>query len=189
MKKQFGYRWRTALCGLGLMAMALSSHALTLGRIRGAAWIGQPLDLTVSVELDPATPGGALCQDVEVFYADSRQDAARVRTTLEPTAQANVVNLRIFSAALIDEPVVAVSLRAGCGTKTARRYVLLADYPGESASAASSRALTPVAPQVPTITVVEAPAAAPSLPITGTAGAVNPVAPPLSSSPAPSATW
>lgn len=149
---------KVGLAGLALAATVLSADALTLGRIRGAAWIGQPLDLTVSIELDAGTTSTAICQEVEVFYADSRQDNARVRTTLEPTAQANVVNLRVISSPLIDEPVVTVYLRAGCGQKTARRYVLLADYANESATA-PSRSVTPVAPQVPTINLVEQPAA------------------------------
>lgn len=129
--------------GVALICVAVGSEALTLGRIRGAALVGQPLDVVVQVQLDPGEDAASSCFDADVFHADTQQDASRVRVVVEPTTPAHTANVRIQSSAVIDEPVVTVYLRTGCGQKTTRRYVLLADLPSEVA--APSLAL-PVAP-------------------------------------------
>jgi hypothetical protein len=115
--------------GVALICVAFSSEALTLGRIRGAALVGQPLDMAVQVQLDPGEDASALCFDADVFHADTRQDPGRVRVVIEAMTPAHTANVRILSAAAIDEPVVTIYLRTGCGQKTTRRYVLLADLP------------------------------------------------------------
>ena len=109
------------------------SAALTLGRVRGAAVVGQPLDVVVQIQLNADEAASALCPEADVFHADTRQDPGRVRVTLEPTSQANTVNARVISSSFIDEPMVTVYLRAGCNQKSSRRYVLLADFPSETA--------------------------------------------------------
>ncbi len=121
---------------IALLFVALSVQALTLGRIRGAALIGQSLDMAIPVQLDAGEDGASLCLGADVFHADARQDPARVRVTVEPTAQALTVSARVTSSALIDEPVVTIYLRTGCGQKTTRRYVVLADPPSEVEPAA-----------------------------------------------------
>jgi hypothetical protein len=129
--------------GVALICVAFSSEALTLGRIRGAALVGQPLDMAVQVQLDPGEDASALCFDADVFHADTRQDPGRVRVVVEEMTPAHTANVRIRSAAAIDEPVVTIYLRTGCGQKSTRRYVLLADLP--SSVNAPTLAL-PVAP-------------------------------------------
>jgi hypothetical protein len=94
---------------------------------------------------------------VDVFHGDSRQEASRVQVQVLPTEQPENFNLKITSSALIDEPVVSVYLRAGCTQKFSRKFVLLAEFPSD-VSTSPSRAVTPAAPQVPTIVPVEAPA-------------------------------
>lgn len=119
------------LLGITLLCLACASEALTLGRIRGAALIGKPLDVAVPVQMDAGETATSLCFDAEVFHADTRQDASRVRVLVEASAQTQIANVRILSSAPVDEPVVTVYLRTGCGQKTSRRYVLLADVPSE----------------------------------------------------------
>lgn len=119
------------LLGMTLLCLACASEALTLGRIRGAALIGKPLDVAVPVQMDAGETATSLCFDAEVFHADTRQDASRVRVLVEASAQTQIANVRILSSAPVDEPVVTVYLRTGCGQKTSRRYVLLADVPSE----------------------------------------------------------
>jgi len=143
-------KFKSVAIGCVLACVVLSVHSLTLGRSRGAAWIGQPLELVVQVQLDPGQTDGAVCAEADVFHADSRQDPARIRVSTEPTAQPDTFNVRITSAALVDEPVVTVYLRAGCTQKSSRKYVLLADFPSEG-NAPLSRAPEPVAPVVPTV--------------------------------------
>lgn len=143
-------RFKAVTLGVVLAGTALGSAALTVGRARGAAWIGQPLELTVPVQLDPGQTDANLCAEADVFHGDSRQDPSRVQVVASPSDQADTVNLKITSSALIDEPVVTIYLRAGCGQKVSRKYVLLADFPSDAA-APLSRSATPTAPQVPLV--------------------------------------
>lgn len=128
---------RANIVGVALLCVAFSSEALTLGRIRGAALVGKPLDMVVPVQLDAGEDAASLCFDAEVFHADTRQDTSRVRVVVEATGQPQTTNVRIMSSAVVDEPMVTVYLRTGCGQKTTRRYVLLADLPSEVAASAA----------------------------------------------------
>ena len=65
--------------------------------------------------------------------------------------------IRVVSSTPIDEPVVSVYVRVGCGQKSTRRYVLLADVASEPAPATLP---APAAVSLPTVS--PAPAAAPA---------------------------
>lgn len=157
-------RLRTATIGLALAGVTLGSAALTLGRARGAALIGQPLELTVTVQMEPGQAANGLCADADVFYADSKLDGGRVQVSSEPSAQADTAIIRISASALIDEPVVTVYVRAGCATKTTRRYVMLADFPTDNVSPPQRAPEPPPVPTVvPTATPVPATISQPSL--------------------------
>lgn len=147
---------RSKIIGIALLCAAFGSEALTLGRVRGAALVGQPLNLVIEAQIGAGETAAALCFEADVFHADTRQDASRVRVLTEATAQAQTVNVRVLSSAIVDEPVVTVYLRTGCGQKTTRRYVLLADMPSEVAAASTLF--------VPPVAAVTAPAPAPPSP-------------------------
>lgn len=152
---------RAKIIGAAALCLAVGSEALTLGSVRGAVLIGRPLDVSVQVQMDAGEDASSLCFDAEVFHADTRQEASQVRVVTEAVAQTQMVNVRIVSSAVIDEPVVTVYLRTGCGQKTTRRYVLLADLPSEvvapSIPAASYAAPMPARPSAQA--AVAAPAA------------------------------
>lgn len=124
-----GLRFTLLALGVALACAAPPSNALNFGKAPGNAWIGQSLDLSVPLELDPDQSSDDLCPQAEVFYGDVRQDAGQVRVSVEPGARADSVTLRVRAATRVDEPVVTLNLRAGCSQKTSRRVVLLADYP------------------------------------------------------------
>ncbi|MCY7305278.1 MAG: hypothetical protein LH632_03840, partial [Rhodoferax sp.] len=130
---------KTRLLAWLLLAVAIDSHALTLGRMRGAALLGQGLDVTVQVQTDPDESASTLCLEADVFHADTRQDPGRVQLSFDAPAAGQPVTVRIVSASAIDEPVVTVYLRAGCAQKTTRRYVLLSDIATEQLAPAPSR--------------------------------------------------
>jgi hypothetical protein len=133
------------------------------------------LDVTIQVQSDPGQNATSLCVEADVFHADSRVDAGRVQLTVEGTAQSETFNLRIVSSTPVDEPVVTIYLRAGCGQKTTRRYVMLADYASDpQPSSASNRAIPEVAVASPVATQEFN---APSAPVTANAP------PPLVNSP------
>lgn len=134
---------KVKILGLTLLVTTLSSEALTLGRVRGAAWIGQPLEVTIPVQLGPEEDADTLCFEAEVFHSDVRQEARRVRVSVEAAAQPQSIQVRVRSTALVDEPVVTLYLRTGCGQKTSRRYVLLADVASETTPLALPAAASP----------------------------------------------
>lgn len=144
-----GMRFKAVALGVLLTGTALSSAALNLGRVRGAAWIGQPLELQIPVQLDAGQADTGLCAEVDLFHGEIRQDASRVQVQTEATGQPDTFNLKILSPQLVDEPVVTVYLRAGCGQKTTRKYVLLADFASEPATL--SRTVAPTVPVVPAV--------------------------------------
>ena len=120
-------------CALGalLLCAAMGSSALTLGRARGAALLGQPFQITVPVQLAVDEDGSGLCFEADVFYGDVRQEATRVSVTPERNAAGQPTALRIQARMPVDEPVVSVYVRSTCGVSTSRRYVLLADLVSE----------------------------------------------------------
>ncbi|MDB5858785.1 MAG: hypothetical protein JWQ76_2474, partial [Ramlibacter sp.] len=132
-----------AACG---WLLACDASALALGRIRGPVLVGRPLELTVPVSLE-GTDGDAPCADADVFVGEQRLTRPP-SVRFEPGANRQGV-LRISSPVPVDEPMVTVYLRVGCGQSVTRRYVLLAELPPEiepaSTPAAAAAAVRPSA--------------------------------------------
>jgi pilus assembly protein FimV len=146
-----------AVCGC---LLACEASALTLGRPRGAALIGRPLELVVPASLE-GTESGEPCVAGELFYGD--QQVSRPLVRWEPATGRQGV-LRITSSQLVDEPAVTLVLTVGCGQSITRRYVVLADVPPSTESA-------PVVPraQVASPAAVPVPGAGESAPAVTTA--------------------
>lgn len=106
--------------------------ALTIGRPQGATWIGKPLDLIIPLSLEEGERGNNLCLEAEVVQGDARIDDRRVTVSLEPGSAAGNSRLHVRSTVAIEEPVVNVTVRAGCEARSIRTYVLLADVPPEA---------------------------------------------------------
>ena len=113
--------------GVAMVCVATTSVALTLGRARGAVMLGQPLNVTVAVQADSDDAAADLCFDADVYYGDIRQEASRVSVVPVRQESGAPTAVRISAVAPIDEPIVTVYLRSGCGQKTSRKYVLLSD--------------------------------------------------------------
>ena len=160
---------------LGLLMLFAAGHgaALTLGRVRGAAVVGQPLDVSIQVQLNADESASTLCLEADVFHADSRQDPGRVKISVDPAAQGQVVNARVTSSAYIDEPMVTIYVRAGCSQKSARRYVMLADFPSEPAAPTLAQTVPLVTPglPVPPVAATESPGSIAQPPASGAAAA------------------
>ncbi len=102
--------FRVFVVGMAVLCTSVSSAALTLGRVRGAAILGQPLDISIQVQLDADEAASSLCVEADVFHADTRQDSGRVRVSVEAAQQAQAANVRIYSSGQVDEPMVTVYL-------------------------------------------------------------------------------
>ena len=121
------------IVGFLLTASSLS-EAVSLGRYRGAAVIGRPLDLSVQAVLEGAQETPLSCIDADVFYADNKIEKSRIRITAEKFSVGNPEALiRIQVATPIDEPVVTLVVRVGCLQKVEKRFVVLADMLSEPA--------------------------------------------------------
>lgn len=136
---------KVKILGVTLLLVASNSMALTLGRLRGSALVGKPLDVQVQAQLGEGDDAAAPCFSAEVFHADTRQEASRVRVLAGPVGPDQTLSLRVLSSAVVDEPVVAVNLHVGCSQNISRRYVLLAEAPIEVTA--------PVAPLIESLLV------------------------------------
>lgn len=136
---------RITFAAIALLCAAVDSGALTLGRVRAAAVFGQPLDVAIQIEADDGEETAARCFEVEVFYAEMRQNPAQVQLGMESIAQSKTASLRILSSTPVDEPVISLNVRSNCGQKLSRRYVLLADLPIQAAMQPALPVLAPAA--------------------------------------------
>lgn len=156
---------------LALVAGLVStSHAFTLGDLRGSVIVGRSLDLSVAVQAGPEEDISAPCFAAEVFHADTQQAPATITVSPQPSAAGASFKVRIQSRALVDEPVVTVQLRSTCATLFTRRYVVLADFPVVVMPQAEPAELLPVAPAV---SPAPLPAAAQSVAVPGSDAATS----------------
>ena len=146
---------------LGGLAPAL---ALTLGSLQGPVWIGRSMDVALALYAEAGEDVAALCLEADVFYADTRQDPRGVSLSFKAGLPGQPAMLRIASAALVDEPMVTLHVRAGCVHKTSRRYVLLADPPLDLPAPAPAPPLAASPPAPPAPPAASARASEPSPP-------------------------
>lgn len=139
-------------------------HGQMLGTPVADLLMGRPLDMTLPARFATADTGDE-CVQADVFYGETRVKAGDVRATI--TGPAEQRRIRVESAAPIDEPIVTVSVRAGCRNTVTRNYTLLPEYPSERliAAADARRAMAGAVPAIPLkMAAAPAPAIAPRKP-------------------------
>lgn len=139
-----------AACG---WLLALDAAAVTLGRASGAVLVGRPLQLSIPATLDAAATDP--CASADMFYGEQR--VTRTPTVRWESRDGKEGVLRVSSELPVDEPMVTVYLRVGCGQPSARRYVLLAEVPPAEASSSPGRAAAASVPVVPSAPPAAAP--------------------------------
>lgn len=90
--------------------------------------LGQALDFSVAVRLDPDEVLTAECLTAEVQFGDRRVLPSQIQVLIEKVG-ADAARMRVLTLAIIDEPVVVVQVAAACGNPLSRRYVLLVEPP------------------------------------------------------------
>jgi pilus assembly protein FimV len=115
--------------GTALCFAASTAQAIGFGRIINVTQLGQPLNFAAIVHLEPDETLARECVSAEVASGDSKLQPSQMRVTLEPAADPADRTVRITTSALIDEPVVTVSVTLGCGSKITRRFVAFIDPP------------------------------------------------------------
>jgi hypothetical protein len=138
----FFKRWRFCV-GIVLLLVAVSASAVSLGRLRGAAFVGRGLDVSVQVTLDNHEAVlESNCFNAEVFYGETRISPNSLSLSVQRSV-AGEVRVRIRSSTLVDEPIVTIFLRANCSSTISRRYVLLSEALPEN-EAAQAAGLSPL---------------------------------------------
>ncbi|MBT9488663.1 MAG: hypothetical protein IV093_14230 [Rubrivivax sp.] len=110
--------------------------------------LGQPLDFSVGLRLDPGEELNPECVRAEVSIGDVGVPAAGVGASLLVDANGRS-SIRVRTLARIDEPVVAVQVAAGCPQRLVRRFVVFADPPVMVAVPVAAEAVPAVAATVP----------------------------------------
>ena len=117
---------------VALLLASTSASALTLGRLRGNVLLGKELDVSAIVQFAADEDGSVTCFDADVTYGEIPLEHSRVSIHAQPGVQPNSQIVRITSAVHVNEAVVTLNLKAACGPKASRRYVLLSDVISET---------------------------------------------------------
>lgn len=131
------------------------TFALGFGRVTHNTSLGQMLEFTVPVAADGTEQLTADCVSAEVYLGDSRVPPGSVISRLEWSADSLVRLLRVSTTVRVDEPVVNVTLAAGCPPRLTRQFVLFIDPPAQPVQVlAESPQATPAVPVAPPAAVV-----------------------------------
>ena len=128
---------RNAIFGTGLWVVAAGAWALSLGAGRGAVVLGAPVDLSFDVQPDPGSDVASSCVTARLVAGDSPVGDAKVRVTPLPDMRGLSPAVRVQAAIAVDEPVLTVTLSAGCSGKVTRSYTFFAELPSTVARTAS----------------------------------------------------
>lgn len=120
-----------------LLGAMQPSLAMQLGASKGSAVFGRPLDLTIPVRFDTPVEDPFNCFSAEVFQADAKFDAGRVRIDVTPASNGLDAMVRIRSNTAVVEPWAKVILRNNCGAKVTRQYDFLTDFVADLPAIAS----------------------------------------------------
>lgn len=123
-------RLSLCLCLAFFALMPEPSAAMTMGRLRGASVLGQPLDVTVPLQLAGGEDVATLCAAADVYFGDSQVDPSQVAAHLGHFNGTTAVRVSVRRP--VDEPVVTIYVKAGCQQQSVRKYVLLSEYSSET---------------------------------------------------------
>lgn len=116
-------------CALAGWALSESATAMSLGRLRGASVLGQPLALTIPLQSTGDEDVSGLCVVADVFFGDAMVEASQVTARLEGGSGATFIRVSVRKP--VDEPIVTLYLKTGCQQQSTRKYVLLSEFSSE----------------------------------------------------------
>ena len=128
---------RNAILGAGLSVAAAGASALSLGGSRGSVVLGSPVDLSFDVQPDPGSDVASSCVAAHLVAGDTAVSDAKVRVTPLPEMRGRSPAIRVQSGVAVEEPVLTVTISAGCAGKITRTYTFLAELPAVAARSAS----------------------------------------------------
>ena len=110
----------------GALLWPAMGWSLGLGSGPSSVALGQPLDFRVPVRLEPSEVLEPECVRAEVRVGDG----IPLPATLDVGSAPGAGSIRVLTRQRIDEPIVTVTLTAGCLAPVRRQYVVMADPPG-----------------------------------------------------------
>lgn len=129
---------RNTIFGPGLWVFAAGASALSLGSGSGTVVLGSPVDLTFELQPDPGTDVGSSCVTAKLVAGDNAIGDSKVRVIPLPEVRGRPSGVRVMASVALDEPVLTVTLTAGCAGRTTRTYTFLSDLPTIATRSASA---------------------------------------------------
>lgn len=129
---------RNTIFGPGLWALAAGASALSLGNGSGTVVLGAPVDLSFELQPDPGTDVASSCVTAKLVAGDNVISDNKVRVVPLPEVRGRPSGVRVLASVSLDEPVLTVTLSAGCNGKTTRSYTFLSDLPTTVTRSASA---------------------------------------------------
>lgn len=132
--------------GSTLFLTATHCLALSLGAPQGGVIIGRPLDVVVTSNIDATEAAAGLCLEAEVMYGDMRVPASAISIAVQRLGAGPEGALKVRVTQPVNEPIVTLTLKAGCQNSFRRSYTLLADFESPPVPAASTYSRDVTAP-------------------------------------------
>lgn len=129
---------RNTIFGPGLWALAAGASALSLGNGNGTVVLGAPVDLSFELQPDPGTDVASSCVTARLVAGDNAISDNKVRVIPLPEVRGRPSGVRVLASVSLDEPVLTVTLSAGCNGKTTRSYTFLSELPTTVSRSASA---------------------------------------------------
>jgi len=119
---------------LSPLVLALSLHAgqamaLGFGKVSGTTALGHPLNFAVGLRLEGDESLDTGCVAAEVMVGDRPLPAEVVRARVVRAGPGGERRIRVTTTLPIEEPIVSVTVRAGCPERLSRAFVVFADPP------------------------------------------------------------
>ena len=135
---EFIVKIRNTIFGPGLWVFAAGASALSLGGGSGTVVLGAPVDLAFELQPDPGTDVASSCVTAKLVAGDNAIADNKVRVVPLPEVRGRPSGVRVLASISLDEPVLTVTLSAGCAGKTTRTYTFLSDLPTTATRSASA---------------------------------------------------
>ena len=140
--------WFQLFVAIAVLGASGAASALGFGPIRSTVVLGQALNIAVPVNLAEGETLTNECVSAEIVAGDSKLQAGTVRVRVTQGRDATEGVLRITTTSVVEEPVLTVTVSAGCPARLSRTLVLLADPPLVSTATAAAQAPVPALPSV-----------------------------------------
>lgn len=128
-KKEIVVNIRNVIFGVGCWVAVGGAAAISLGQSRGAVILGAPVDLAFDVQPDAGSDAASSCITADVVFGDAPVADTKVRVSPLSVMPGRSPAVRVQVVGSVNEPVITVTVSAGCSGKVTRTYTFLADLP------------------------------------------------------------